>query len=166
MPLNISNFLSQNEHLLLLADQERAFSQLTHLINQSQSHVSLVSEAFPLLSGIDLIENITLCATYRKNISQGKATRYIMPFVELLGLQEHIHLYRAQLNREQRIKAYLLRAISCESSVVCLIKPALWRVKTLFECLERVRLPLKIWIATLGKDAQDYTHFPLTPMHI
>jgi ABC-type uncharacterized transport system YnjBCD ATPase subunit len=84
-----------------------------------------VSVDIPLISNLDVWENIALIQQYHYNAPMTKAKRLVLEALDRYGLQGIAHLRNPSLSAEERFRVMLLRASSFENATILIDRPFL-----------------------------------------
>ncbi len=145
--MHVNNLLQSDSHMGLVVENQADVTRLVNVISQSQGHVGLISDRLaPLLSNLDLEENITLPLLYHKNISQNAALRRMRPFFQFLGMTPCLQQRKEELNRREILAGYLLRAQASENRAVYVDWPRVWEVDFLLDCLRNMGTKMQLWV--------------------
>lgn len=87
--------------------------------------LGLVSLDIPLISNLDVWENIALIRQYHSNVPMAKAKRLVLGALDRYGLSSIAHHRNPALSAEERFRVMLLRAASLENATILIDRPFL-----------------------------------------
>jgi len=161
MTISISKFLNINKNLLLVAGSPGQLSMLMDLSAQSQSHIGFISDGFPLLSNLDVLGNIVLGPMFHKNMSMRQAREKIDSAIQALGMMKQMHRRKEMLGRGELLRAYLLRSLACDNSIVLMNTPSLYDLDIIQDALERLAYKMRLWVCCLEMNTGLYENYDL-----
>ena len=163
---DLTPYLHMDEHLLIVTEHPTMLTRIMHLSALLQPQVGIISEDFPLLSNLDVLENIALASMYRKNVSLKKARRIMEPEIRALKLEKLLHKRRELLTREELVRVLVARCLAAGNSIILLESPPVFRLDTVFACLGAVAHRVRIWVSCHHPDKLAYGGYPLREIHI
>jgi ABC-type lipoprotein export system ATPase subunit len=158
---DLTRCLHMEEHLLFVAAQPTMLTRIMHLSALLQNQIGFISDAFPLLSNLDVLENITLGSMYRQNISLKKAYRNIEREILALRLESLLHKRRELLTREELVRVQFARCLATDNSVILLESPTVFSLEIVFDCLRAIDRRIRIWVTCHQPDKLSYGGYPL-----
>jgi len=150
--------LENKEDAILIMDKIKASDFVFNVLLDNRS-VCYVSDSFPLLSNLNVIENITLSNMFHENETLQQAAAKVTPFIENLGMQDAILKRKESLSREEIIRTCLLRAVSRGSDVIMTDFAKAGELNILKDSLVKINKRLFLWIMCLEKDLGNYNDF-------
>ena len=106
----------------------------------TQEHSVIVSHHTPLISNLDMCENIALIKEFHENLSVRDAEDLALEMLQVLEL-EHIARYRAhKCSHEERLLVMMMRAMMCQEKSIIIKLPSeiLGNLLTIQKTVERV----------------------------
>jgi ABC-type lipoprotein export system ATPase subunit len=158
---DLTPYLHTEEHLLLVVSNSTMLTRIMHLSALLQNQIGFISDSFPLLSNLDVLENITLGSMYRHNISLKKARRIIEQEIRALHLESLLHKRKELLTREELVRVHFARCLATDNSVILLESPTVFSLEIVFECLRSVDRRIRIWVSCHHSDKLSYRGYPL-----
>lgn len=164
--MNLATLTAYEENLLLTADSRRAVREILDTARKSDFHIGIVSDAYPLLSSLMLAENLALGNMYHQNFSLDQAIRRLSPAIEAAGLTEVLYKGVEDLDRKDIVKAYFLRCLAGDNSIVLVENPMTRDLEIITElnCIQS--LCRRLWVVCQEKDADRYARFGLRRISI
>jgi ABC-type lipoprotein export system ATPase subunit len=153
----LSILTAQRRHLLLVSENESTISQLTAMVVQSDSPIGVISDDFPFLANLSVLENIVLGCMYHKAMSLLSCRETIQDFVDALGLNESLDQRSQLLSRPKLLKMHLLRCMANGSTFVFLPMPSRLDCDILHRAAESLDRDVFLWIGCLSNDQDVYT---------
>jgi len=144
----INYLLSTRKNILLLLKEGAFDSYIINLISFSRGHIGLISNKFPFLSSLNIIENVCLGLMYNQNISLKNSIKKIHDYIKMINMEDCLWLRKEQINEDQLVKAYFLRCVANGSSVIFMDSPKYEWIKIVLQCIERTNLYQNVWIST------------------
>ncbi|WP_457570890.1 hypothetical protein [Desulfovulcanus sp.] len=155
----INYLLSTKKNIILLLKDDAFSDYIVNLTSLSRGHIGLISDKFPFLSNLDIIENICLGLMYAQNISLKKCINKIYNYVKLLNMEDCLWLRKEQINEEQLVKGYFLRCIANGNSVIFMDSPKPKWVRIVLQCIEKTKLYQNVWVSTFWANKGVYNDF-------
>ena len=155
--------LLQEEHLLITSSSESNLDELMSMAIQSQGETGIIGDEFPLISNLDILENITLGIMYSRNISLEYARAMILPSIKALQMETIMHRSKAMLSKEEIIRSQILRCIASGNSIMLLPSPTPRAADSALHAAARVPSRPRIWISCHTKKASAYEYLHLSP---
>jgi ABC-type lipoprotein export system ATPase subunit len=93
------------------------------LINQHKRHIGLVSVDVPLISNLDVCDNIALIIQYHRDAPVGEAENHVMNYLMRFHLEAIARKRNPSLSDRERFCAMLVRAVMVDSAVVVIDRP-------------------------------------------
>lgn len=152
-------YLFENiEDAILITDRINVSDFMFDLLHDNRS-VCYVSDNFPLLSNLNVIENIALFRMFHDNVTIEQAAANVAPFIGNLEMQDAMLKRKESLSRKEIIGAYLLRAVSRGSDVIITDFAKAGDLEILKNALERIKKRFFLWIMCLEKELSNYSDF-------
>jgi len=164
--MDFSYWLNIEENLLLTATQPGRIQQLIDLSHQSNFHIGIISNDYPLLSHLTLAENVALSSMYHQNLTLTQVRKRIQDAVEALDMASIMDSPPARVTRKETLKAFLLRCVANNNSVVVANRPPHSETEDLLAWLERLPRRMRLWVTCLDKHAPAYMDFTLKKIAI
>lgn len=164
--MDFSYWLNIEENLLLTARRPGRIQQLIDLSHQSNFHIGIISDDYPLLSHLTVAENAALSSMYHRNLSLAQVRKRIEPDALALDMEGIMDGTPDGLSRRLALKAHLLRGVANNNSVVVMQRPAHAEVEAVLDWLGRLEHPMRLWVACLEKHAPAYMDFRLKKITI
>ena len=164
--IKLSRLLNINRNLLLVALTPGQLSMLMDLAAQSQSHIGLIRDDFPLLSNLSLLENIVLSPSFHKNMTVGQAREKIAPSIEALKMGKALGWRKEWLSREELLKAYLLRGVASDNSIIMMQSPQLSDLEIVLDSIARLEGVLRLWVCCLWNETDKYSDYDLLEIEL
>lgn len=164
--MDFSYWLNIEENLLLTAPRPGRIQQLIDLSHQSNFHIGIISDEYPLLSHLTVAENAALSSMYHRNLSLAQVRKRIEPDEQALDMGDIMDKAPGGMPRRSVLKAHLLRCVANNNSVVVMQRPAHAEVEDMLDWLDRLTHPLRLWVACLEKHAPAYMDFQLKKIAI
>ncbi len=92
-------------------------------IDEYRQHIGMVFQHFNLFSNMDVLKNLTAALTYVKHIKRDVADAKAMELLKMVGLEEKIHAYPAQMSGGQKQRVAIARALAMEPEVLLFDEP-------------------------------------------
>jgi ABC-type Na+ transport system ATPase subunit NatA len=163
----LSKLTAMHGHLLLVAPDHAGVDRLNAAAAGPEWPVGIISDDFPLLVNLTLLENITLAAMYHQSRSLQSCLEDITPWLDSLEMHAVMDQRPQFLSRPLRLKAYLLRALLNGSTFLLL--PLLSRTDcdVLHRAVQRADLPVFLWACCLSNEVDVYTslEYPLIRLY-
>lgn len=163
----LSKLTVMRSHLLLVAPDQAGVDRLRTAASGPEWPVGIISDDFPLLVNLTLLENITLAAMYHQSQSLQACLEHIAPWLDSLEMHAVMDQRPQFLSRPLRLKAYLLRSLLSGSTF--LILPLLSRTDCdiLHRSVQRADLPVFLWPCCLSNEVDVYTslEYPLIELN-
>lgn len=159
--MDFSYWLNIEENLLLTATRQGSIQQLIDLAHQSSFHIGIISEDYPLLSHLTVAENAALSSMYHQNLSLAQVCKRIAPEAEALEMLDAMDRPPASIDREENLKAHLLRCAANNNSVVAMPRPVRGQVESVIGWLEALPRRMRLWVLCLDKHVPTYMDLPL-----
>ncbi|MBT8490659.1 MAG: hypothetical protein KJN62_06405 [Deltaproteobacteria bacterium] len=83
----------------------------------------LVSHEIPLISNLNIVENVALIKQYHQNASRTEAHNIVFQYLKQLNLEHIARARNPHLSEEERFCGMLLRAAMVQSGVLLIYKP-------------------------------------------
>jgi len=155
----INYLLSTKKNRIFLLKDDGFGDCIINLTLLSRGHIGLISNKFPFLSNLDIIENICLGLMYTQNISLRRCINKIFHYVKLLNMEDCLWQRKEQINQEQLVKAYFLRCIANGNSVIFMDSPKRKWVKIVLQCIEKTKLSQNVGVSTSLANKASYNDF-------
>lgn len=159
--MNLAYWLNLKDNLLLLAETREEFDGFMALAARFHYQIGIVSDRFPLLASLTVLENIALMAMYHRNLSLSRVEAQVEPEFAALGMTAAAGKRLEHLSREEVLQTYLLRCLAKNNIIVLMNTPAASEIELILDSLARLGKKLRLWIACLAGDAETYRRFPL-----
>jgi len=157
--MNVSYWLNIEENLLLVAKKRKEILRLIDLAHRSGFHIGIISDDYPLLSDLDVAENLALSGMYHQNLSLTQVLKKIDPFIQEINSEELIDKRIEDLNRDELLKIYLLRCIANNNSIILLYEPVFKDIKMIYDLVGLIGKKIRLWVACLEKNTERYYSF-------
>ncbi|MDY7000191.1 MAG: hypothetical protein SVS15_00230 [Thermodesulfobacteriota bacterium] len=157
--MNVSYWLNIEENLLLVAKRRKEILRLIDLAHRSGFHIGIISDDYPLLSDLDVAENLAISGMYHQNLSLTQVLKKIDPFVQKINAEDLLQRRIEYLDREELLKIYLLRCIANNNSIILLYEPVFKDIKTIYDLIGLLDKKTRLWIACLEKNTERYYSF-------
>ncbi len=164
--MDFSYWLNIEENLLLTAGRPGRIQQLIDLAHQSNFHIGIISDDYPLLSHLSLAENTALSSMYHQNLSLAQVRKRIEEATEILGMTPLMDNPPAGAGRRVTLKTHLLRCVANNNTVVVVHRPPHAEAEALLDWLERLPRRMRLWVACLKKHAPAYMDLQLKKIAI
>ena len=92
-------------------------------IDEYRQHIGMVFQHFNLFSNMDVLKNLTAALTYVKHIKRDVADAKAMELLKMVGLEEKIHAYPAQMSGGQQQRVAIARALVSKPAIVLADEP-------------------------------------------
>lgn len=161
MSMNLSYWLNLRENLLLQANNRTEMPQFLELVAQFHYQIGMVSDSFPLLASLSVLENITLMNMYHQKKSATEAYKALEKDITALGMQNKLHLHREKMAREDILKTYVLRCVAKNNIIILLNTPRLTDVSLVQKCLDDIEKKIRLWVLCLEDDSIAYRNLNL-----
>ena len=92
-------------------------------IDEYRQHIGMVFQHFNLFSNMDVLKNLTAALTYVKHIKRDVADAKAMELLKMVGLEEKVHAYPAQMSGGQKQRVAIARALAMEPEVLLFDEP-------------------------------------------
>ena len=157
--MNVSYWLNIEENLLLVAKKRKEIPHLIDLAYRSGFHIGIISDDYPLLSDLDVAENLALSSMYHQNLSLKQVLKKIEPFIQEINSEELIYKRIEDLNRDELLKIYLLRCIANNNSIILLYEPTFKDIKIIYDLIGIIDKKIRLWVACLERNTERYYSF-------
>lgn len=164
--INITRFISRNNHLLLTVPANIPMSKLLDMVALSQSHIGFISDRFPFLSNLNILENITLGTMFKQNILLSTAQQKLMPHVEALGLANYLEKRKESLSKKDMVRALFLRCVASGNSIILMESPLVSHVQIVIDSIAKVDASVRLWVACSENDMDTYQRFQLEVINV
>ena len=155
--MDLSYWLSVEDSITLIASHEKQIDELMHQAVKTDYPIGVVSrDRYPLLSDLNVMENIVLKKMFHENISMKQAINAIMPFIESLGMAQKLWARQEDLNSEELLNVYILRCISGKKEIILFESPEPYDIYIFSSWLKQMNLGMKLWICCLIDHAPVY----------
>jgi len=159
--VNLAYWLNLKDNLLLLAENREEIEAFMELSAKFHHQIGIVSDRYPLLASLTVLENIALMAMYHRNVPLARAEEQTGPELKALGLADAAGKRLEDLTREEVLNTYLLRCLAKNNIIVLMNTPAASEIEFVLGGLARLGRKLRLWIACLAGDAETYRRFAL-----
>ena len=165
--MNLSSWLNLDENILLVAYKEKQIDELMNYSVQLQHSIGIVSfERYPLISKLNVAENIVLCNMFNENISMRQALETVSPYIKSLSLDDKMQAYNKDLNSEDYFNICILRCIASKKRIILFDSPEPYDIDVLLSWLKQMGLEIRIWICCLVDRAPVYDRMALKSIDI
>lgn len=96
---------------------------LQAFVRQDNRHIGLVSIDIPLISNLDVWNNIALIRQYHFNIKEAPARQLVMEYLQRYDMVNIAYKRNPALTDEERFCVMLLRAVMMKNAVVVIDRP-------------------------------------------
>lgn len=93
------------------------------MINQHKDHIGLVSVDVPLISNLDVCDNIALIIQYHGDVPVGEAEDRVLSYLKRFHLESIARKRNPSLSDRERFCAMLARALMVDFAVVVIDRP-------------------------------------------
>jgi ABC-type uncharacterized transport system ATPase subunit len=136
--MSLTELVEYKEDLIFIAGR----ADIPHFILSAVAEfpsVCVVSDRFPLLANLNVIENITLYNMYNENVSLSEAAGRIKPYLSDLNIDDILLKRKESLTRKELIDTYILRCLSRGCEFVLTDFEKISDIKLLRERLDEIR---------------------------
>jgi ABC-type polar amino acid transport system ATPase subunit len=165
-PVFISTLTVHRNHLLLVSPDDATLSRLTTIVAQSEFHIGIISDQFPLLVNLTALENIVLGCMYNNAMGIHSCREKLQPMIDRLNMNSSMDQRPQFLSRRQRLKVQLLRCLANESNFIFLPMPNRSDCDILHRTIELLNTPAFLWVSCLSNDKDVYTSLEYSIIHL
>jgi ABC-type Na+ transport system ATPase subunit NatA len=161
----VSQLVENKEDLILVTDGADIPYFVLSAITDFPS-ICIVSDRFPLLANLNVIENITLFNMYHGNIGFKEATERIKPYLSDLDMAEVSRKRKESLTRQELIQTYVLRCFSRGCDFIMTDFDKMSDMKILRETLDKIKKRVFLWIMCSQNDLGNFSEFNFNKVRI
>jgi len=158
--------LSENKEDLILVTDEADIPYFVLSAVTDFPSIGIVSDRFPLLANLNVIENITLFSMYHENIGFKEASERIKPYFSDLDMAEVSRKRKENLTRQELIQTYALRCFSRGCDFIMTDFDKMSDMKILRETLDKTKKRVFLWIMCSQNDLGNFSEFNYKKMRI
>ncbi|MDK2920766.1 MAG: putative transport system ATP-binding protein [Desulfonauticus sp.] len=151
--------LKNKKNTLIVLQDEKKEDIVSNFFSLSGGSVGVVSAKFPLLSNLEIVENIFLPLMYKRNLSLRQCCEKFYPWLKELDLEKIMWLRKEKLGSEEIFRAMFLRALCTESEVVFFQYPQVSEIELVIKFLKKLNISRFLWILVTAKEAPKFYKF-------
>ncbi|WP_028575325.1 hypothetical protein [Desulfonatronovibrio hydrogenovorans] len=157
----ISDLLLEGSNLLLVCPSKSRDSLLQNMIVQSQGHIGIISDDFPFLSSLSVIENVALSNMFHQNVSLERVKARFGDYLAKAGLEEYLWKSPRLLPHVKLVLAKLLRCVCSGNSIVFMGSPRIDDARVVLDWIRDNSVPVKLWISCVDEEAAMFDDLAL-----
>lgn len=109
--------------MIFFDDEEKLKAELDTLRKVQRDSIALVSFDIPLISNLDVWNNIALIKLYKEDMNVRQAKKYVLRLLLRFGLEDIAYKRSAVLSEEQKFCVMLMRAAMVKNAIIVIDRP-------------------------------------------
>lgn len=159
--LNIPHLLNASSDILFMSRSPARLQGFLDLAVLQQPQIGFISERFPLLSNLSVLENIVLHRMYKNNFPLHRSLKSIQHLISALEMGKVLENRKESLSGREKVNAFFLRCIASGNRIAILESPSVQTYQLCQDSRSKTNAELRFWLTSLESEAPLYKHFGL-----